>query len=146
VVDIIEGTEDVQDLGEGEVRGDPVHGLSAEVSMADLLEASGQDPEAIADASGQGEAAEEAVEEMYDTPTTVDVWIGDDGYLRRLEFGWSMSDVTAAAGASPEELTGFGFGDFRYMMDMYDYGATVEFEVPDDAVDITDAFAALAQG
>ena len=83
---------------------------------------------------------------MYDTPTTIEVWIDDDGYLRRFEFGWDMADLASALGEDPGELEGLGFGDFRYVMDMFDYGTTVDFEAPADAVDITDAYAALAQG
>ena len=146
VVDLIEGTEQVEDLGTGEVRGDAVHGLSTDISVGELLEASGQDPEAVAEIGGQGAAAEEVATELYDTPTTIEVWIDDDGYLRRFEFGWDMADLATALGEDASELEGAGFGDIRYMMDMYDYGATVDFEPPADAVDITDAYAALAQG
>jgi hypothetical protein len=146
VVDMIEGTDQVEDLGTSEVRGDAVHGLSTEISMTDLLEASGQDPEALAELGSQGTSTEDAVTEMYDTPTTIEIWIDDDGYLRRFEFGWEMADLASAMGADPDDLSGLGFGGFRYVMDMYDYGATVDFEPPADAVDITDAYAALAQG
>ena len=132
IVDMIEGTEEVEDLGTGEVRGDAVHGLSTDISMAELLEASGQDPEALAEVSGQGAATEE--------------WIDDDGFLRRFEFGWDIADLASALGEDPGEMRALGVGDFRYVMDMYDYGATVDFEPPSDAVDITEAYAALAQG
>jgi hypothetical protein len=146
IVDMIESTDEVEDLGTSEVRGDAVHGLSTEISMAELLEASGQDAEALAEVSGQGAATEEATAELYETPSTIEVWIDDDGYLRRFEFGWDMADLASALGEDAGELEDLGFGDFRYVMDMYDYGATVDFEPPADAVDITDAYAALAQG
>ena len=146
IVDMIEGTEEVEDLGTGEVRGDAVHGLSTDISMAELLEASGQDPDALAEMGGQGAATEEATAELYDTPTTIEVWIDDDGFLRRFEFGWDIADLASALGEDPGEMRALGVGDFRYVMDMYDYGATVDFEPPSDAVDITEAYAALAQG
>lgn len=146
IVDLIEGTDEVEDLGTSEVRGDAVHGLSTDISMAELLEASGQDPEALAEVTGQGAATEEATAELYGTPTTIEVWIDDDGYLRRFEFGWDVADLASAMGEDPDEIAGLGFGGFRYVMDMYDYGATVDFEPPSDAVDITEAYAALAQG
>jgi hypothetical protein len=144
VIEMIEGVEGVEDLGTGEVRGETVHGMSADLTLADMIEASGQDPEALADVAVV-DGTEDAAEAMYDIAAPITVWVGDDGYLRRLEFGFSMSDVAEAVGEDPTELSGLGFGDIRYAMDMYDYGATIDFEPPADAVDITDAFAALAE-
>ena len=146
VVEIIEGSEDVEDLGTSEVRGESVHGLSTEASMGDLLEASGQDPEALAEVAGTG-GTEEAVEALYDLQTPISVWIDDDGYLRRLEFGWDLSQIAGSMGGGEAAGTAAAaLGEIRYVMDMFDYGTTVEFEAPSDAVDVTDGFADLAQG
>jgi len=50
-------------------------------------------------------------------------------------------------GEDPDELAGLGVPDlhFAYAVDMFDHGTTVDFEAPDDAVDVTDAFAELVQ-
>jgi hypothetical protein len=135
VVEMIQGADGVEELGSAEVRGTAVQGLSAEVTMGELMEASGQDPEAI------GTTAAEAV---FDTPAEIEVWIDDDGYLRRMAFGYDMADVADAMG---EDTDGLGVANlqFSYMMDMFDYGATVDFEAPADAVDITDAYVELLQ-
>jgi hypothetical protein len=143
VIEMIEGVDGVEDLGTGDVDGTPVHGLSADTTMADLIEASGQDPDALAAASGGG--AGDAVEVLYETPTSIEVWIDDGGYLRRMEFGWSFDDVFAAMGEDPAMLDSIGMGGlaFAYRMDMSEYGTTVDFEAPADPVDITDEYAEL---
>ena len=145
VVAMVQEADDVTDLGDGEVRGVQVRGLSAEVTMAEMLEASGQDPVAFAELNGGVDDG--AAEALYDLTTPIDVWIDDDGYLRRMEFGYSMDEIVEAMGEDPADLTGAGLGDldFAYALDMFDYGAELDFEAPDDAVDITDAFAALVQ-
>lgn len=145
VVDMMQSAGDVEDLGEGDVRGTAVHGLSAEVAMADLMEASGQDPEAVAAAAGPGEG--EAIGELYDMTTAIEVWIDDDGYLRRMAFGYGMDEIAEAMAEDPGDLGQLGLGDMRfsYVMDMFDYGTAVDFEPPADAIDITDAYAALLQ-
>ena len=133
VVAVVQGVDDVEEIGRAEVRGVAVQGLAAEVSMGELMEASGQDPEAIAAAGGEA---------VFDMPATIEVWVDDDGYLRRMTFGYDLAEVVGAMGEDPSS---FGMADMRfsYMMDMFDYGATVDFEAPADAVDITDAYADL---
>lgn len=144
VVEAIEGSESVEDLGTDEVRGAAVHGLSADVTLADLLEASGQDPDALAQVAGVGDANEAIAEAMYEATVPVSVWIDDDGYVRRMAYGWNMAEVGDAMGqdgaAIPSEVASM---QMNFVMDMFDYGTTVEFEAPADAVDVTEAFAAI---
>lgn len=144
-IDIIRGAEDVEDLGAGEVQGESVQGLAAEVTMADLLEASGQDADALADLGSVD--GDDTIDELYDTTTTIEVWIDDDGYLRRMAFGFSTDELAGAMGQDAAALGAAGMGDlhFTYAMDLSDYGATVDFEVPADVVDITDEYLALVQ-
>ncbi|HEX6416961.1 MAG TPA: hypothetical protein VFZ77_00645 [Acidimicrobiales bacterium] len=145
VVDLVRRTEDVEDLGIDEIRGDRVHGLSAELSMGDLLEASGQDPAAFAE-TNLGDAGEELAASMYATTTPMDIWIDDDGYLRRIEYALDMDELASTMDDDAADLVGetrLAGLDLRYAMDMFDYGATVEFDPPDDAVDITNAFAEI---
>lgn len=147
VLEIVQDADDVDELGSAEVRGEPVDGLSAEIALADLMRASGQDPDALAEIGGTDAVTEDAMEALYEATTTVDVWIDGDGYLARLELGWSFAELFEAMGEDPGDLDMIGLGDleFRYAIDMFDYGATIDFEPPADVVDVTDAFAALAQ-
>jgi hypothetical protein len=146
VVEMVQSAEDVQDLGSDEVRGTAVHGLSAEVTMADLLEASGQDPEALAEAGSVG--GDDSIAALYETMTPIEVWIDGDGYVRRTTFSYDMGDIASAMGEEVDDLAEFGYADlqFSYAIDMFDYGTVVDFDAPDDAVDITDAFGALVRG
>lgn len=145
VIDMVRNADNVEDLGTGEVQGTPVHGLSTRVTMAEIIEASGQDPEAMAEAGAIGEA-EDVTAALYDTETFMEVWVDDDGYLRRMEFGFDLAHIAEAMGDDPDELTAAGLGEFSYTMDMFDYGTAVDFAPPTDAVDITDEFTALVQG
>jgi hypothetical protein len=147
VIDMIASAEDVEDLGSSDIRDTAVNGLAAEVTLGDLVEASGQDPDALAELGGVGSTAEDVQQSLYETTIPVEVWVDGDGYLRRMSFGWGFDDIAEALGEETGDL-GPGMEDmhFTYMMDMFDYGTTVDFEAPADAVDITDAFAALARG
>lgn len=147
VVETIEGTADVEDIGTAEIRGAPVRGLAAEVTMGDLLEASGQDPEVLAETTGVGRQTEEMMAALYATTTPIEVWVDDDGYLRRMVFGYGTDDVATAMGVTPSDLAvpGIGAFEYRYMIDMFDFGTSVAFEPPVDAADITDAFLDLIQ-
>jgi hypothetical protein len=144
-IDIIRDAENVEDLGAGEVQGEPVQGLAAEVTMADLMEASGQDAGALADLGSVD--GDDTIDELYGTATTIEVWIDEDGFLRRMAFGFGTDDLAGALGEDAAAMGAAGLGDlhFSYAMDMYDYGATVDFEVPPDTVDITDEYLALIQ-
>lgn len=140
IVAMIEGAEGVEELGDDEIDGTPVHGLTAEVSMGDLLEAVGQDPEALAQAGSMG--ADDMLASIYEMATDIQVWVDDDGYLRRMVYGYSFDQIAEAMGEDAG-LAGMSGMQFSYAMDMSDYGAAVEFEPPADAVDITDQYAAL---
>jgi hypothetical protein len=146
IIDLITNTEGVEDLGTSTIRDAPVHGLRAEVTLGDMMVASGQDPDALAAASGIGATGEEIAQQLYDTTVPVEVWIGDDGYLARMTYGFSMAEVFDAMGMG-DELDSVGMGDlqYAYSMDMFDYGETFTFEAPPEAVDITDAFAQIYQ-
>jgi len=145
IIDLITNTEGVEDLGTSTIRDTQVHGLRAAVTLGDMMETSGQDPDALAAATGGG-AGEELVQQLYNTTVPVEVWIGDDGYLARMSYGFSMSEVFDAMGMGGEaESMGMGDLQYAYSMDMFDYGETFTFEAPPDAVDITDSFLQIYQ-
>lgn len=141
LVETVEGADDVQDLGADEIDGDPVRGLSADVSLGELLEAVGQDPETYAETIGVM-GTDEAVAAVYELSTPIEVWIDEDGYLRRWVYGYSLADIAEAMDVSPGAA---GDVEFNFAVDMFDYGATVDFTPPTDAVDLTDAYAGLVQ-
>jgi hypothetical protein len=145
IIEMVTNTEGVEDLGESTIRDVPVHGLRAEVTLADMMEASGQDPAALAAAGGVGDT-EDLMEQLINTSMPVEVWIDEDGYLARMTYGFSMAEIFDAMGMS-DELESLGMSDlqFAYAVDMFDYGETFTFEAPPDAVDITDAFAQIYQ-
>jgi hypothetical protein len=141
IIEMITNAEGVEDLGTSTIRDVPVHGLRAEVTLAEMMEASGQSPDLLAEAGGAGDT-EAFMQELINTSVPVEVWIDDDGYLARMSYGFSMAEIFEAMGMS-DTLDQVGIGDlaFAYSIDMFDYGETFTFEAPPDAVDITDAVA-----
>jgi hypothetical protein len=145
VIDMVTNAENVEDLGTDTIRDTEVHGLRAEVTLADMMAASGQDPEALASAGGIGATGEDAMQALIDTPMPVEVWIDGDGYLARMTYGFSMGEIFDAMGLSDELPSSMGDLNFAYSLDMFDYGETFTFDPPADATDVTDAFAEIYQ-
>jgi hypothetical protein len=141
-LDLLRETADVEELGTDEIDGVEVQGLSAEVDLGDLMAASGTDPDALAEAAGGDELVDL---ESFTFP--LEVWIDGEDRIRRIEFTFgadSFADLAAESGEDlgdmPSELAGFSVG---MTMDFTDYGdGSIEVEVPEDAVDITDDFVA----
>jgi hypothetical protein len=79
---------------------------------------------------------------VYEVSTPIEVWIDEDGYLRRWVYGYSLAEIAEAMDVSAGPG---GDMEFNFAVDMFDYGATVEFTAPADAVDLTDAYAGLIQ-
>jgi hypothetical protein len=149
--DLVAGTDDVDELGDAEVRGVPVHGLAAHVTLRELMEASGQSAEEFSRSLGSIPAgAEAAMDSVLSAQVAVEAWIDDDGYMRRL--GYEFDLLAMLAGAIPErDLEGGAPSGFTYRitMDFFDYGddsIAIEFPDPDEAVDVTDSFLELYAG
>jgi hypothetical protein len=144
LIEMVTNADDVEDLGTDTIRDVEVHGLRAEVALADMLEASGQDPDALAQAGGVGTTGEDVMQALIDTPMPVEVWIDGDGYLARMTYGFSFADIFDAMDMG-DEVDDLGMSDlnFAYSMDMFDYGETFTFDPPADATDVTDAFAEI---
>lgn len=134
--EILAGTDDVDDLGRSEVDGEPVHGLAAQVSLRELMEAQGTDPEDLAQ---QVAGTDEFPEAVFDTEMSIEVWIDDDGLVRRLAFAYGPELFEAT-----DEFEGAEFG---FSFDFFDYGEPVDIEFPDpsETVDVTEAFTTLAE-
>lgn len=150
LLDLVAGADDVEELGQDEVDGDPVNGLAAEVTITELLEAQGQDPESYFDqmtGSFGGQASDEdvaaAAEEIYQTPLPLEVWVDGAGYVRRIAYEMDLAEIARAQGGGPSGLEEFTAG---YVLELTDYGdESIEVELPaeDETIDVTDTYRAL---
>jgi hypothetical protein len=129
-VDVITKAQDVEELGEDEIRGVAVTGLAAEVPFEDLFAAQG---------AGLG-----GVDVMNDITVPIEVWVDRDGLVRRVSFGFHHDDLAQALGPDGDAAVAGGRSfpvDVDYALDLFDYGdESIEIEFPTDAVDVTDAY------
>jgi hypothetical protein len=129
-VDVITKAQDVEELGQEEIRGVPATGLAAEVPFEDLFAAQG---------AGLG-----GVDVMNDITVPIEVWVDRDGLVRRVSFGFHHKDVAQALGPDGDAAVAGGPSfpvDVDYALDLFDYGdESIEIEFPTDAVDVTDAY------
>ena len=110
-------SDDIEELGTEEVRGEDTIHYRAVVDLERALE---QVPEKL---KPQVEAQ---LSDMGGT-MPVEVWLGEDGLVRRL----SLDMVELLAKASAESGTKMEGGSM--VMDFFDYGADVQVEVPDSS-------------
>jgi hypothetical protein len=152
LLDLVAGTDDVDELGDAEVRGVTVHGLAAQVTLGELLEASGLSAEEFMRSLGRSQPAEaeSLIDSLLDARMALEAWIDDDGYVRRM--GYEFDLLATLAGVVPDQdaegdaPSGFTYG---ITMDFFDYGddsIAIEFPDPDEAVDVTDSFLELYAG
>ncbi len=104
--------DDIEELGQQDIRGVPTSGYKVTVDLARALEQATE---------GARELLEPALEQLGDAQMPVEVWIDADGLPRRVVT--DMSDLMAAAGA--------GLGAASATMEFFDYGTPVEVQVPD---------------
>lgn len=129
-VDVVANAQDVEDLGQDEIRRVAVHGLGAEVPFENLFGAP-------ATPSG-------GVEIIDDITVPIEVWVDADGLVRRVNFGFHGDDMAGAPGrendGAPMTVTSLPV-DVDYKLDLFDYGdGSIEIEFPVDAIDVTDAY------
>lgn len=120
----------VDDLGRADVRGTPTTHLRGNFTMADALErvspARRDQLEAAVGTLGAGGG-----DDLLHQAIPVDAYIDDQGLVRRLDRAVETSD-----------------GAIRYEVDFFDFGATVDIQVPDpsDVVDVSDQLGGLFSG
>lgn len=129
-VDVVTQAQDVEELGQDEIRGVAVDGLAAEVPFENLYGAPGTAP---------GD-----VEVMSDIMVPIEVWVDREGLVRRVNFGFHRDDVAEALGpegdGAPVTMRSFPV-DVDYTLDLFDYGdESIDIEFPADALDVTDAY------
>ena len=121
---------DVEDLGEDEVRGDKARHFR---TMLDLREAARQlDDE-------HREQVEAAIEQLGTAEMPVDLWVNEDGLPVKLEYAMSFEESGIA------ELDG---AKMTFVMEYFDWGKPVRVDVPDasQAKDLEEAFGGLFGG
>ncbi|HEY8526766.1 MAG TPA: hypothetical protein VIL48_17480 [Acidimicrobiales bacterium] len=124
-------TGEVETVGREDVRGEPATHYRATL---DLEAATQQAPD------GRWALLDDlAGEDGQITEVPVDIWVGDDGQLRRLavETTPALTGTTAGDGASPLS----SIGTIRSLTyDAYDYGDPVRVEIPDpdDTIDASE--------
>ena len=152
LLELVADADDVDELGDAEVRDVPVHGLAAQVTMRKLLEASGLSAEEFSRSMGTSlpAGADAILDSLLDAHTSIEAWVDDDGYVRRV--GYEFDLLAMLAGVMPDrDLEGDAPSGFTYGLttDFFDYGddsITIEFPDPDEAVDVTDSFLELYAG
>ena len=118
MVQLLEGAGEVTEVGTEEIGGVTTTHYQVDVDF-----------EALAESVGEAEAAE--LEGLAPGAVTMDVWIGDDGLVRRMEMVMDF----AALGA---DLGGASSGQVLVAMEMSDFDEPVEITVPDPS-QVTDA-------
>jgi hypothetical protein len=128
------------------IDGTQVNGLAANLTLGEMLEAQGVDPEAFVNqmrasaGGGPGGAPpgfDRLIESFVEMEIPHEVWVDGTGYVRRISCEMDMarvlSDMLPAGG-----LREMSIGS---TMDFSDYGdENIEIESPADTVDVTDAF------
>lgn len=148
ILDAVSGAEDVEELGTDEVDGTPVNGVGAELSLGQLLETQGVDPQRFVDQMSANlgglqqtgsDVPDEVMQRLVDAGIPIEVWVDGDGYVRRVAYEIDALDVFA-------EMEGFPTGRLdRFVtsqtLDFSDYGARdISIDLPADGVDVTDAY------
>lgn len=118
----------VLDGGRDEVRGVGVNVAYADVTVADILEASG---ESLADL-GVPRSERDALQELT---ANVAVSIDDEGMVRRVEYRLDLGRLLGDADPSQQlDMV------MWQRVDFYDFGADIEVSLPFNSVDVTDDF------
>ena len=113
-------SEDVEEVGTEEIRGETTTHYRATM---DLEKAAEQAPEAEAMIRAQ-------IKQLGTSTIPVDVWIDDQGRLRRQAFDMDLSNVEGAdVEGAPQSV--------RMEMELFDFGTEVEIQMP-PADEVTD--------
>ena len=149
MLDLLREVGDVEELGSETQNGVAVTGYAAEVSLEDLLEAQGMSVEDFTAMFGGGDAAE-GMEAILEVTMPIEVWVDDEGYVRREVMTIGGSELVDAiedadTPVSAEEAEAMESFVVEMDMRMNDYGDDITVDVPEDAVDVTDAFQSLLE-
>ena len=138
--EMLDATEEVDELGSDTIDGDTVSGLAAQVTLGDIYEGRGVDIEQLIPGASV----------VTDVLVPIEVWVDSDGHIRRIDMTIDADDIADAArdaGADDEEAAVAASGAGSNVITFSDYGdESISVELPTGAVDITeDAVDAMAQ-
>lgn len=155
-LDLAAEGRDVHELGSESIGGVDTRGIGASVTYADVLAAEGGDPDQLreyfsalfddlASNEDDAEVLQVVIDEMFAVEMPVEVWVDADDRVRRIVLDVNTAEVMARAterlGTGP---TGVGVSVVM-TMDFTDYGADVDIEVPETAIDVTGEYQALIE-
>ena len=137
---MLDATEEVDELGSDTIDGDTVTGLAAKVTLGDIYEGRGVDIEQLIPGSSI----------VTDVLVPIEVWVDGDGHIRRIDMTIDADDIADAArdaGADDEEAAVAASGAGSNVITFSDYGdESISVDLPTGAVDITEDFVdAMAQ-
>lgn len=118
LLDLLRAGGDDKELGDERIHGVQTTRYRADVDLAKAVESLPSDQRKAARASIESMTRLLAVNTI-----PVDVWIGDDKLLRRMEMAVNIN--TAAAGGPSDESLGL-----TVSTELYDYGTKVEVKAP----------------
>ncbi len=125
---LLDSVGGVLDGGTGEVRGVPVRIAHAQVSMAEVLEQSGQSLKSM---GIEGDDAD-ILRELF---ANIAVHVDSEGLVHRVEYNMDLSNIEGIdAQASAFKLR------MWQRVDFFDHGSDVEIAIPLSWTDITDEF------
>lgn len=132
MLDLLGAVDDMVEVGPEEVRGVPTVHSAGSLTFGELVAAV---PEELTKMFG-GAISDVLPPEAEDTEIPVDVWVDDDGRLRRSRMAMDLSAFAAGTGAEgiPAAMT--------MTTEFFDFGQPVEIEVPadDEVADVTELF------
>lgn len=125
-LDFLKATGDgLEEVGREDVRGVSTTHLRTNLDLEKLMAEASADEKAELekDLSSLGDAAD-----LFDS-IPADVWIDDDGYVRKTQFTFDFSELPAGAGgdASMQDVV------MTMTVELYDFNEPVEIELPDPA-------------
>lgn len=143
-IELLQDTQEVDELGVDMIDGVSAIGLAADVRMVALLEAQGVDPETVL-AEVASEDADLAADVLESFAFPMEVWLDEAGDVRELtmDVGGATADLLAELGEEgPPE--GYQLATTIRFSDHGDETIEIAVPAPSDTVDITDSVQDLA--
>jgi hypothetical protein len=145
-VEMLSGaSDDVEEVGHEEVRGEDTTHYTATVNLGELAEQELEKlPPELRDRIGTDGLSATQFGSLgtmlgdIDVPT--EVWVDGEGRLRKMTMFLDMSDLLATSGLSADEMAEVGDIGMVLTMEMFDYGTDVNVEAPpaSEVTDVTD--------
>jgi hypothetical protein len=150
MVDTLQETGEVSELGSSEIDDTPVTGLASEPTLGAMLEAQGMDATDFVQQMGAAaEIPEDMLAAVTEIPVSMEAWMSQDGHLRQLRMVMDTDFMRSLVQASGGDTSSFEEQVDEYeqlfVVDYLDYGdESIQVELPDraGAVDITDDYVA----